>query len=372
MKLIILKLNLLEALDSVEKAVVNNPNLPILKNIKLDANKSNEIIVTSTNLEIAINHKTSGKVIKEGTIIIPFSVFNSIIRNLPSDKINLEKKEDKLIITADNYEAVLKCENPEEYPIIPVVQVKNIFLKISKSLLKEAFSQTLIATQYSDIRPEINGIFVEYKKNQLVFAGTDSFRLAEKIINTISANQIGVEEKSFIVPLDTVENILKIFSNDGDVEIFVDNNQVLFKTENISIISRLVDGVFPDYRSVIPKETRQEIIVDRNEIINAVKVIKTFSGRANDVVFNLIGKKRILEISSSDITIGENTYRVPVKIKGAEKEISVIFNWKYVMDGFRIFKGKDVSIGINEPDKPVVIRSDYEQNLTYVVMPIRG
>ncbi len=371
MKLIILKTNLLEAVGIVEKAINNNSNLPILKHFKLEVGKNNKVVFTSTNLELAIQYKTSGKTINEGTAIIPFDVFNNIVRNLVAEKVIIELKERSLYLTADNYEATIYCGDSEEYPIIPSIQSRKHSIKLSKQDLVESFGQTIIATHYSEIRPEINGVFTNYKNQNLTLAGTDSFRLVERVLKP-SQIQSTFNELTITIPLGAVEILLRIVDGEGDIEFFADENQILFETESTEIISRLVDGTFPDYKSVIPKEIPQEIIASREELANAIKLTRTFSGRANDVTFTVNESKKILEVYSTNNTIGENRYCVPIKIKGKKQDVTIAFNWRYVLDALKMYSGDDVVLGITDSERPVRVSDPTEPSLTYVVMPIRS
>jgi len=355
----------------VEKSVGINSNLPILKNVKIEADEKNVITLTSTDLEIAIIHKISGKVIKAGVVLLPFGVLNSLVRNLNSEKINIEKKDKKLIISADNYEASISIDDPNEYPIIPAIKNKQASLKFNKSDFKESLSQVAVATQYSEIRPEINGIYFNYQNNKLVLVGTDSFRLVEKLVqpNSIESNS---KDLSFVVPLKTVEVLLKVLDDKGELEIIVDSTQILFKITEKQLISRLLDSSFPDYKSIIPKEIPIDVLGERNELIGGVKLTRVFAGKANDIIFKINNKKSVLEVFSTDNIIGENSYLLPIKTKGQKKDLSLVFNWKFVLDGLRIFSGKEIVWGVTDVDKPVIFRSPSDPNLIYVVMPIRS
>jgi DNA polymerase-3 subunit beta len=371
MKIIILKDNLIDALNSVEKSIGSGKNLQILKNIKIEGLENNQIKFISTNLELAIEHISSGKVVDKGVVIISFDILSKIVKNINSEKIQLESNKQKLTIKADNYEGVLNSEKPEEYPIIPTIQDISKSLLINSNILKKSLERALTATHYSEIRPEINGVYFCFDNNQLTLVGTDSFRLVEETLkqNETSSN---FNFLKIIIPLKTVDSVLRVFGEDKEIDIFTDSNQVLFKAEDRVIISRLVDGDFPDYKSIIPKKTNEEVWVDREELINAVKLTKVFVGKANDIVFKIPKKGKVLEVYSTNDTIGENRYRVPVSIKGEQKEeMEISFNWKYVLDGLRIYKDEDVVFGITEPEKPVTIRTKKEKNIVYVVMPIR-
>lgn len=371
MELILLRKRLLEGLNSVDKAIGGGDKLPILKNIKLKATDKNKIVLTSTNLEVAIEKKVSGKVVESGEVIIPFDVFSSIIKNLDSEKINIIEKDNKIEIKADNYQAEINCEDPEEYPVIPTVDNKSKSIEINGEIFKNALKQSLTATKHSDIRPEINGVYFNYSNKSLILAGTDSFRLVEKVINQkdIKCNFDNLE---IIVPLETVKILTNNIKDDDTVEIFTDPNQVMFETDSVSIISRLVDGEFPDYKNVIPKETKKDISINREELYHAIKTTKTFSGKTNEIVFKIGDKNKVLEIYSVDNSLGENNYRVPIKTKGTKSGLSITFNWRYILDSLKVFdEDKKITLGLNSSDKPVMVKGD-SNSTTYVVMPVRS
>jgi DNA polymerase-3 subunit beta len=176
---------------------------------------------------------------------------------------------------------------------------------------------------------------------------------------------------SLIIPFHTVEEILRaITTEEGEAEIFVDYNQILIRTATKEIISRLVDGRFPDYQSIIPKETAIEVILNREEFINAIKVVSSFSGRGNDILLKKGEGGKFMEISSATSSLGEGRYRLPIKSKS--EKFSIVFNWRFLLDGLKIYKSENVLLGINGSKKPAVIKSLEKPNLTYIVMPIEA
>jgi len=368
MNIIILRTNLLDGLGSVERAISENTNLPILKNILVKI-RDNKIIFISTNLELAVETSISGKVIEKGEITLPFQVFNSIIKNLNTERVTLEEKGKKLLISTDNYEASIQIQDPKEFPIIPTITNKDNNLKINAGDFKEALGSVIIAAQYSDIRPEISGVFMNFSDGALTLAATDGFRLAERKLNQ-KQTKSNISDTSVIIPLKTATEIMRMFGENQEMEIYIDPNQILFSTENKKIISRLIDGSFPDYQSVIPKQTPNEASVEKNELINALKLASAFSGRANDVTIRVGENKKFLEVYSADSAVGENCYRVPIKLKG--EKFSLIFNWRYVLDGLKIYKSPEITLGVSSSDRPVSIKSATEPHLIYVAMPIKN
>ena len=369
MKLIILKNNIIEGLNSVERAVSTISNLPILKNllIKTDGGR---ILFTCTNLEIAITQTVPGKIVEEGEITIPLSVFAPVAKNLNTERISLETKDSHVLVTTDNYEATIQAQHAKDFPIIPGVSDKDTVVKMSAGKLLEALQSVFIATQYSEIRPEISGVFFHIFDNEITLAATDSFRLAERVVK-IEDVQTQQNDVSMIVPYKTAEELLRFLTgNAGDVELFIEQNQVLFKTNNKQLISRLVDGVFPEYKAIIPKQIQNEVVLNREEFINAVKLTSSFSGRGNNITITIGENKKFLELSSADSSVGENHYKIPIKLKG--EPFSIVFNWRYLLDGLKIYSSEDITLGVNAADRPAILKNPIEARLVYVVMPIKS
>ncbi|MEK7464355.1 MAG: DNA polymerase III subunit beta [Patescibacteria group bacterium] len=369
MKLILLKNNLLAGLGIVERAITDNPNQPILKNVLIDA-KDNKIYLTSTNLELAIKHLVPGKIIETGSTTVPLGLFNNIIKNLNSERVSLEEKNKQFFVNTDNYEATIQGLGSKDFPIIPSIQNKKNFLQIKSNQFLEVLSKAIVAAQYSDIRPEISGVLMKYKNNELVLVATDSFRLTEIKTKNLGEQSLP-EETSVVVPLRTASELLRILTDSEEMlEIFIDSNQILFQTNNTSIISRLIDGVFPDYESILPKQTKNEIVINRAEFVNGVKLARVFSGRANDITLSVGESKKFIEIYSADSSIGKNSYKIPIKLKG--EKLSVTFNWKYLLDGLSIYKNEEIFLGLNASDKPAIIKNPSEPQALYVLMPIKS
>lgn len=368
MKIIILKDNLKEGLNSVVRAVSENNNLPILKNI-LVKTFNNKIKIIATNLELAISKIVSGKIIEEGAVTIPFSVLYGIISNLDSEKVSLETKGSSLILKTDNYEAVIQSLNEEEFPIIPEIGNTKNSLKINSEVLNNAISKIIICAQISEIRPEISGVLFDYQISSLKLVATDSFRLAEKTLfdKDFKANfQTGFKS---IIPLKTIQEVPRIFK-EGEMNIYFDNNQVLFKGEDVEIISRLINGNFPDYDPIIPKKLETELIANKESFINAVRLVSNFSGKINDVKLKSKEGKKVMEVSSATQHLGENHYLVPVKAKGEDFE--VVFNWRFLLEGLKSFSSEEILLGLNGDQHAAIIKSQKDFSYFYILMPIKN
>ena len=368
MKLVILKNNLKDGLNVVERATAENNNLPILKNVLIKT-FNNKIQLSATNLELAITKFISGKIIEEGNITVPISALLAITSNIADERINLESENNTLRFKTDNYEAVIQGLPEEEFPIIPKLDNLNNYLRMDSEVIKESFLKVINAVQLSEIRPEISGVLLDFQVTNLKLVGTDSFRLGEKTVNENNFNSTFQRGFKIIIPLKTAQELLRILAN-GPVTIFIDPNQILFKNDELEVISRLIDGTYPDYEQIVPKSFETEITLEKEHLTNAVKLVSTFSGKANDIKIIYKGEKKSLEVYSSNQYLGENKYLVPAKIKGENFDIS--FNWRYLMDGLKNFDSKELVFGINGGNRAAILKSANDASYFYILMPVNS
>jgi len=224
----------------------------------------------------------------------------------------------------------------------------------------------------SELRPEINGVLFTIEPSIIKLTATDSFRLAEASINEAQFKNHLSTGLKVVIPLKTAETISKIIKDgetDSFISIYFENNQILAKTDSTEIISRLIDGKFPDYEAIIPKSLYSEVIIERDELVKALKLANSFALRVKDVKIKSRDKK-VLEIYSSDNSIGENKYMIPGKINGDDFEST--FNLKYFLDGAKTENSDRIYLGINEENKPALIKTPNSTNYFYILMPVKA
>ncbi len=363
-----MRTNLKEGLDIVGRASGENLNLPILKCVQIEA-QADKIKLITTNLELAISYYLSGKIIEKGKINIPLSTFLNLINNLQSERLNLEKKGSQFEVKTDNYEALTQVFPAEDFPIIPKIKNEEDFLELEAGIFKEALTQVLAATQFSDLRTELNNIIFNFSLNNLKIVGTDSFRLAEKTIGSNQFKSNHSQNFNFLIPLRAAQELARILKDQDKLSIYHDQNQVLFKTGNWEFISRLTDGNFPDYSGILPKKFDAEITVEKEGLINALKLAGIFSGQTNEIRFKSAEGGKAIEIFSANREVGENRYFLPAKIQKNFGEVG--FNWRYLLEGLKVLGGEEIFLGVNEQDnKPSLIKSLNEASYFYILMPI--
>ncbi len=365
MRITCLQENLKNSLNITQNIIGRNLTLPILNNVLLTT-EGGRLRISSTNLEIGINTWTSGKIEKDGAITCPAKILANFVNNLPNKKIDLEVKNNILNIKCENFKASLNGLPADDFPIIPKIK-EPILTELDNAALKEALAKVVGAASLSESRPEITGVLFKFEKNELRLVATDSFRLAEKIIfeKSKSAGVI----KDLIVPQRTVQELVRILSEkDGETKVCLGNNQILFDSGDVQVVSRLIDGQYPPYQQIIPKNFSTQATLGREELLSVIRVAGIFSSKINDVKFFLQDAR--LEVLSHDPDLGENKAQLNAEIKGKKLEIN--FNYRYLLDGLANINTKQVFLGFSSEGGPAVVKPVGDESYLYLVMPIKA
>lgn len=376
MKISSLQENLKNGLQLVGHIAGKNVNLPILNNILIKCNDDGIKLVT-TDLELGITCSVRGKVEKEGEFTVEAKIISDFISLLPNNKVDLEVKENKLTIKSENYKTVIKGLSAEEYPLIPKIEKKSFF-EVPIDEFKKALSQVIFAVSNSDNRLELTGVLFDFKNDELYLAATDSFRLAEKKIKIKKSNQEGVLNK-IIIPAKTLQELVRILSNvksedfsneNKNLNIYISDNQILFTVGNVELISRLIDGQYPDYKQIIPINSKTTVIINKNELIRAVKTSSIFSKTGiNDVNIDLPANKNKIIISSTSSQTGENVVELDAQVEGDDN--GVVLNYKFLLDGINNINDESIKMKIVNSNTPCLLGSVKEDDYLYVIMPIK-
>lgn len=373
MKVEILKENLKNGLAIVEKIVGKNLSLPILDNVLIDA-EDNFLSLSSTDLETAIKLWILTKIVKKGKVVLPAKFLSSFVSSLPNEKITLEEKRQGLDIECKNFKTQIQGFNPEDFPLIPEFKDAE-FLEVDNKKLCQGLSQVADVTSPSQSRPEISGIYFVFSKNIIKMVATDSFRLAEKNISLESAVK---KDLSFILPQKPAREIINILDGkEGNVKIYFLPNQVMFEfpmkeapRPQVQIVSRLIEGEYPNYEEIIPKKFKTRIILKRDEFLNQIKTASLFAGKINEIKIKTNLKSQEIEISAQDPDIGQSQSSIQGKIEGEEIETS--FNHKFLTDGLLNLKSSEVIFELSKEDGPCTLKPVGDASYLYVVMPIKA
>jgi len=365
--------NLALGLQIVRSSIGKDSGLPILSTILIRA-EGKFIYLHATNLEIAIQCSVRGKVEEEGSIAIPARTLSDFISLLPKEKIELKTDGDTtLLLTCQTYKTKIQGMVPDEFPLLPPIQ-EGKKIHCSSKDLKKALSAAAQAAATQETRPELNGVYLWWKKSEkkLYCVGTDAYRLSEKSISCEGDVQ---EDITNIVPLRTIQELSRTIlrDDDGECEILSAENQIIFRTQDVECVSKIVQGLFPDYKSIIPSTFFTKAIIDCGEFSRAVKATSLFSrGGLNDVVCRFEPndqKHGMVVLSSANSSVGENTVELECELTGGDNGITL--NYRYLLDGLSHIETQHVSMGVVDTQNPCVLRPIGDETFMYLIMPIR-
>lgn len=363
MKLQVTQENLAKALNTVAKISNSRNTLPILSNVLIKT-VGTRLSVAATNLDIAITQFIGAKVSGEGAITIPGRLTQDFVTSLPSGVVDLSLDDHRLKISTDKYKSIINGTPADEFPVMPAI-AKGSKWTIPAKTLKEGLQKVVIAASTDEARPILTGVFLHTNAGKLYAVATDSYRLAEKELMKTS------QTISLLVPVSAMQELLRVIGDDDkDVQITHDDQQVSFKTGDIELVTRLIEGDYPDYRKLIPQNFATVASANKAEFLNITKVSSLFAREnAGSVTIEADPKAGQVSIRSIASQLGENTASASAKITG-EGEITL--NSRYLLDGLNVVGGEEVTFGFNGKLEPCMLRGATAKDYIHIIMPLKS
>jgi len=355
------KEELLKAIQIVQAAISAKSSLPILSNMLIESNEAGTTL-TATDFEIGIISNTTIKAQTPGAITVPAKKFSDVIRELPAQEpISISVKKNNLV-SIECGRSVFKMMGlpKEEFPQPPEFKNKES-LTLGQKKLKKMIKMTKFAVSNDTVRYVLNGILFTIKPSYIRLVATDGRCLA-MIEEKMQLPK--TMERKFIVPAKAINEIEGILKDDGEVKISLSENQVLFDTGETKLVSRLIEGEFPNYEKVIPEEAKNKVVVNKGAFLAALKRVALFTTPESMVLRLELGKDKLV-VSKSSPSLGEAREEIDCEYKG--KEISIGFNPGYIIDLLKSAEQETLDFELTDPDKPGVVRLGSEY--VYVVMP---
>jgi len=358
--------NLHNALTSVSRVASQRSALPILSNILLHT-EDKSLFLTATNLEIAIRVRVAGKVEKDGRLAVPARLLNDFISSLPKGTLSLAKtKQFSLKVSMKNYESTINGFDPEEYPSIPA-KAAGEMIKVESTKLKQALQQTTLAASTDEARQTLTGVYIHTANDHLYMVATDSYRLAEK---KLAANK---KSLSHNVPATTMQEVLRNLTDSSEekVEITLSENQAVFDIGPAVIISRLIDGKYPDYKQIIPASSETTAEVDREEFIAVVRVASLFAKEsAGSITLKVQEDAQEISVEAVASQVGENTSSTPATVHG-DGEVSL--NSRYLLDALQVMTSEKVVFSLSGRHNPCVLKPlEKPADYLHLIMPLKS
>lgn len=372
MKLSVLQENFAKGLAIVSRSVSSRAQLPVLSNILLVVDKG-RLKLSATNLETGINYWLGAKISKEGAVSIPAKVLTEFVSSLPAGKVELETKENNLLVACGNYRAEFNGLAATEFPKIPSVKGKADLSFVSSSLIK-AINQVAFAAAQDEGRPVLTGVLLLIKGKKLILAATDGYRLSVKELPTTKGIVESKElKKGLIIPSRTLVELARTVGEteqekDIGLTITKEANQTIFSSSNMEIISRLIEGKYPDFEKIIPEKGKTNLIVETAELTRAVRVASIFAREAANVVRFRIDQKG-MEITANTVQVGRNVAKIEAKVSGPGGKIA--FNSRYLLDLLSVVGNEQISLEMSGNLNPGIYRAVGDKSFLHIIMPVR-
>src|SRR5215212_5349207 len=362
--------NLARGLQIVSRAVSTRNPLPVLSNVLLRTEDAG-LKLTATNLEIGITAWVAGRIDAEGSLTVPARLFNDLVAGLPSgEKIELESDgATTLRIKAGRYQTQLRGIEADEFPVIPSPGERPT-TRVSQKQLRAALSEVVFAAATDEARPILTGVLTRLSGDKLTLAAADNYRIAVRSLPILDP----VEDTSLVVPARSYAELMRVLTDTDDpVDIMLasSKSQILFHVEGVDLVSRLIDGQFPNYQQVLPSSHSTRAVVERDELLKAVRISALIASSAANVVRLKLGDDGTGTVTiAAAADVGEAQTEVEAAIEGDTVQIS--FNARYLQDALQSLDQDQLALEFSGPLSPGVFRpTTADEDYVHVIMPVR-
>lgn len=388
MKLVCTQSDLNTNLSLVSRAVPSRPTHPILGNVLLTAEKETQLVrLTAFDLSLGIQTSFTATVEAEGEITIPAKLLNDIVSRLPEGEITLEDKlgetpeGDSVLVTLTSASGCYQMRGmgAEEFPELPQVK-EGLAVQLSVEALTQGLGGSLFATSSDETKQVLTGVHLTMQQNSLEFAATDGHRLA--VVQTTNQNAEEEEEAEvandaalleFTLParaLRELERMVGMRQSSDTVLLHFEQGQIVFQGGEHRLTSRTLEGQYPAYRQLIPRQFQRQITIDRRQLLSAVERIAVLADQKNNIVkFSIDSVNEQLSLSVEAQDVGSGRESMPAQVSG--ESLDIAFNVKYLIDGLKALSTSDIQIQMNTADSPVILTPLGGLKMTYLIMPVQ-
>lgn len=363
------------ALGHVSRAVAKKSTLPVLGNV-LFSTEPGKLRLSATNLEIAVTVWIDAEIAEEGTITLRSDLLTDFVASLPNDAVTMEldPKTFSVGVSCARSKAHIKGIPAEDFPSLPSVEEMTPTAQVDPATLREMISQVAFAAATDDSRPVLAGVLVEFSGTSITLASADGFRLSVRKAELADAV---AEDLSVIIPARALQELSRIIADQTDpidLSVTPNKSQLLIRAGRVEFLSRLIDGHFPDFRQIVPRQYGTRLLVDRDQFLAAARRAKLFAQSSNDVVRIKMtpGESELdpgfVNISAQAAETGDNEDVIDGRVEGPESQIA--FNGRYLTDVLAVMRAGDVAIEMTGPNAAGVLRSAGNDEFTHVIMPM--
>ena len=355
------------AVSQIEKVSGKNLTLPILGAIYMQTDETNGpgLILRATNLSVGAEIRIPAKITEPGNVAVPATLLAQICSGLTGDTpISLETVNGNLIIQTKNSKMTLKSMSAEDFPVLPKIATPDTF-QVSVEQFVSGIKSVAYSAAVSDIKPEIASVYLYPDNDQLVFVSTDAFRLAEKKVLVKNMSQF----PETLIPVKNITEIIRILGEySGIINLSIAENQISFTHDDVYVTSRLTGGTYPNYRQIMPKDSKTEIIILKTDLQNILKSILVFSDKLNQIDLMVNPAEKLCTMTSHNNDTGEGIVTIEAALSG--QPIETRMNHRYISEALQSITTDSVSFSFTEPNRAMVMKGVGDTSFTYLVMPM--
>jgi DNA polymerase-3 subunit beta len=381
MKLVCAQSQLSTNLSLVSRAVPSRPTHPVLANILLHADaETNQVSLTAFDLSLGIRTSFTSEVLDGGAIALPAKLLVDITSRLPEGEITLDDESSETS-TGESLLVTLKHKNgryqlcamgAEEFPELPIIE-NSTTIQLPTAALIEGLRGSLFATSSDETKQVLTGVHLKVKQDSLEFAATDGHRLA--VVETTNEQPIdGSSELEVTVPAKALRELQRMLAHnssmEADITLYFDQGQVVFAWQNQRLTSRTLEGQYPAYRQLIPRQFERQVTIGRKEFISTLERIAVLADQKNNIVkVSLDHENQEITLSCEAQDVGNGTESMPAEISGPN--IDIAFNVKYLMEGLKELPSSEIQMHLNQSLTPVIFTPLSGLKMTYLAMPVQ-
>lgn len=363
MRLSTTKEKLLSGVLIAERVTGKKESLPVLACIHLEASQKT-LLLRATNLEAGVEVTVPTEVEERGVVAVPAAILSQTLRSITGDKVSLSVDEGNLLIESRGTKTTIKAIPHDEFPKLASPSGGAAGQRISREKLIQGLQAVSYAASPSMIRPELGSIYLAVGKSGVTCVATDSFRLAEKVIGG------GDREEEVLIPLRHALELSHVLEHAGgeEVTLVADESQLSVSTDGVRFISRIVDGTFPNYKEILPKNFSTEANVLKSDFSEILKKARVFSGNDQHVGLHVYPKRKIFSATARSADVGEMSDTIDTALSGEDLDIN--FHIGYLADCLSTIQSDSITLSFSGAGKPLVIRGVSDSSFTYLVMPL--
>ena len=373
MKTSLLQENLVKGVNLVSRVVANKAQLPVLSNILLSTDK-NRLKLSATNLETGMNLWLGGKIEGEGRLTVPAKIFSEVVSSLPQETVVLEKEGEGLKISCGRFKSKINGIAAEEFPLMPSLRdgktIKETF-SLDREAVEKGLGQVAMAAATDESRPIFTGVKMELGEKKLRMAATDGYRLSVKTVLNLKGLK---KQKSLVVPARALMELVRaIAAAETEAKEVVlaateEERQLIMAYGEVEVVTRILEGDFPDFDKIIPTNHTTTIVLEAEELLQAVRAAAVFAKDSANIVRFKVSDSGLL-ISANAPQVGENEVEVSCKKTGEDAEIA--FNSRYLLEMLNVIEVKELRLEMSGPLSPGVFKPKEDNGLIHIIMPVR-